>query len=469
MLKQEPELESLLEVPLPTAGTRSTAVDPEIYRRQAAAVFSRGWEDWNRGWESPGDVAEELLAILSIGEGFARQGDYVNAAAVYEGVLLESLKHFEEYHEESGAMSEVISEGVDGLGVCLENERDPAMRESIVRTLFEVYRFDIDFGGVGLSDEVPEILFEHATPEERGTVAGWVREAMPAAGGSTSSWKREAYGGFLLDLEEESLDDEVFLQVCRESGRVHDLVDRLLSLERIQEAVQGAKRASDYELLHLAAIFDRHERGDLADQLMVERSQTTQDTRILDWLKDRCKFQGNLAASLSLAEKVFRMRPDLARYRELRDLGRKTGDWDALRPRILTFLGEQGWNDLLIAIRLEEGEVDEALKALRTAKSPVIGYSYGLYGDEPLALRVARAATETRPRDALEIYGQQVERLIAGRNRGNYTEAARLLVRMRDIYITLGESADWSRYLEELRGRYRSLRALKEEMAAVGL
>jgi uncharacterized Zn finger protein len=106
MLKQEPELESLLEMPLPTTGKRSTPVDPEIYRRQAAAVFGQA----EASWEGLDDVAERLLAIASIGEGFARQKDYASAAAVYEGVVTEALKHFESYHDESGTMIEVVSE-----------------------------------------------------------------------------------------------------------------------------------------------------------------------------------------------------------------------------------------------------------------------------------------------------------------------------------------------------------------------
>ncbi len=147
-----------------------------------------------------------------------------------------------------------------------------------------------------------------------------MREAIPKGEASTTSWRREAYGGFLLDLELDTLDDEAFLRVCRETGRVHDLADRLLSLGRIEEALQ-----------------------------------------------------------------------------------------------------------------------------------------------------VARAVAETRPHAALEIYRQQVERLIDGRNRGSYGEAARLLAQMRGIYTKLGESEAWSSYIEELRERYRSLRALKEELAAAGI
>ena len=464
MLRQSPELESLLEVPLPTAGKRAAPVDPEIYRRQAAAVFFQAEDSWG----SPVDTAEQLLSIASIGEGLARQGDYASAAAVYEAVTRETLEHFESYHDESGEMIEIISEWVSGLGRCLANEREPAERERILRTLFEVYRFDVDFGGVGMSDEVPELLLEQASPEERRTVAAWVREVIPEGGDWSTGWRREAYGAMLLELEMDELDDEAYLEVCRETGRVNDLVDRLLSLGRVEEAVQAARGTSDYGLIQLAGVFERHQRADLAEQLMVERSRTTQDTRVLDWLKDRYRSRGEPEA-LDLAEKLLRMRPDLTRYRELRELGRQAGRWEGMRPEILTFLREQRWNDLLVAIYVDDKDVDKALEALREVGSPAIGYSYGLYGGEPLALQVARAAAETRPHAALEIYAQQVERLIAGRNRTYYAEAARLLVQMRDIYDNLDEGEAWDAYLEDLRTRYKTLRALKDEMASADL
>jgi uncharacterized Zn finger protein len=82
---------------------------------------------------------------------------------------------------------------------------------------------------------------------------------------------------------------------------------------------------------------------------------------------------------------------------------------------------------------------------------------------------VAKAAEKTRPHAALEIYDKQVERLISGRNRGSYAEAARLLVTMREIYTDLREREAWEGYLQDLRDRYRTLRALKEEIAQAGL
>ena len=48
-------------------------------------------------------------------------------------------------------------------------------------------------------------------------------------------------GGLLLDLQADTIDDEAFLLICRQTGRLNDLVDRLLSLNRTDEAVGEAE------------------------------------------------------------------------------------------------------------------------------------------------------------------------------------------------------------------------------------
>jgi uncharacterized Zn finger protein len=89
------------------------------------------------------------------------------------------------------------------------------------------------------------------------------------------------------------------------------------------------------------------------------------------------------------------------------------------------------------------------------------------YYDMPI--KAAQAAEETRPREAIELYRQQAEGLIAQRGRQNYQAACRHLARMRTLYERLGENEIWTNYIARLREENRSLRALKEELAKAGL
>ena len=76
---------------------------------------------------------------------------------------------------------------------------------------------------------------------------------------------------------------------------------------------------------------------------------------------------------------------------------------------------------------------------------------------------------EERPREAIELYRQHAERLIAQRGRQNYQEACKYLAKMRVLDEKLGEGEAWTSYMTALREQNRNLCTLKEELAAAGL
>jgi hypothetical protein len=133
----------------------------------------------------------------------------------------------------------------------------------------------------------------------------------------------------------------------------------------------------------------------------------------------------------------------------------------------------------LIEIALDEGDIDKALKLLKEmAKKDrygyiypsTAGYGYGYgYDDTTIDLDVAKAAEETRPHEAIQLYQQRAERLIAMRERKNYQAACTYLAKARALYQQLGESETWTSYIATLREQNRNLRALKEELTKAGL
>jgi uncharacterized Zn finger protein len=455
LLRREPDLELLLEAPVP--GTRSPTADVETYRRQAKAAFR------NTGY-GPGaadGIADELFVIKETGDHLLKEKDYTGAAAVYEGiasVLAEDYDVGRDEYDEENALGQVVDACVEGLGKCLKGlKEDPARREVILRAVWDLYRLDTEQGGLGMADTAPELLLEDTTPEERRTIAAWVRASLPRGKEGRDSWEQREYGGLLLDLEAETLDDESFLRVCRETGRTLDLVDRLLRLRRLPEAVAEAERASDWDLLNMADVFVRHRHAEEAERLVQERSQKSQDYRLLEWLKKRAAARKDVAAVLELTEQLFRRMPSLPAYRELRALAKKHRRWKDLEPELLAFLKQSHSGDVLVRVYLDEGAIDEALEAVRGVRE----YAYGSYG---LKLEVARAAEKTRPRAALEIYRAQAEGLIGGRHRESYRSACQFLKKVRDLYRRLGEDEAWASYAARLRHRHGSLRALLDEM-----
>ena len=470
MVARYPDLETLLELPIVGEAEAPPPVDAGVIRRQASSAFyGVGYDKWGATY----GIAQRLLELVEIGDDYAEREGWRDAATIYQTVAQETLDNYGMVQDEEGDLNGVVNGCVEGLGECLKATEDPIQREAILRALFDVYRWDVDFGGIDMGYQAPSIILEQATPEEKQQVAGWVRGALPTGDSWSVNYHRQVYGGFLLSLEEDGLDDEAFLRLCREMKRWRDLTDRLLALDRVEEAIAVAREVGDYDLLRLADIFVSHSHADLAEDLIRERARTSQacpegparrDSRLIVWLKERAQERGDLEEALALAKTLFWQRPAVTGYQELRDLSRPLERWEKLRTAILARLADERQYHLLTEIHLEEGEVDRALETVEQVRGSAWGWGGG-----QLSIRVAEAAEESRPRAAIRIYVERAERLITARGRGNYATAATYLVRVRDLYHRLGDPETWQALIADLRERNRRLRALKDELHKAGL
>ena len=459
MLQLQPDLETLLELALPGENQGSAPVNPEVYRRQVSSAFRRSGDDWMASQR----VARDIGITLGAGDGFLALADYAGAGVVYQAVTRGILEHYEMIPDEDGQLADAVDRCVEGLGNCLAGGGDnAAVRESCLQALFDIYRFDVDFGGIGLGEAAPDLMLEHATDEEKGAMAGRVRAAMPRGESWSDGYHRRVYGRFLLDLEMAHLDDDSFLGICRECGLLAELVDRLLTLGRLEDAVAEADSAGDYDLLTLADIFREHGCARMVEPLLAKRIETSRDSRLAEWLKERYRERGELAEALAVARRLLERRPHLAGYQEVRELSRALGVWQESRPQLLEHWSAAGEYGLLTDVYLEEGEVDLALRSVNRRRP---GF---LHGVDQL-IRVAQAASETHPQAALDIYRQQAESLIEARGRDNYRQACAYLTRVRDLYRQLSLESEWTAFIAGLRERHLRLPALREELSNAGL
>ncbi|MBN1485498.1 MAG: SWIM zinc finger family protein [Chloroflexia bacterium] len=462
MIKRHPDLETLLELPIVGSAAAQSPLDTDVIRRQVDNVFQGIGYDWGASY----GAAAELEELLEIGQDYAQRKDWRSAMTVYQIVAEKILAAYGMFEDE-GELADVVNLCVSGMGECLEAASDPVQREAILRSLFDIYCWDVDYGGIGIGDEVPFIIVEQSSIEETQQVARWVQQALQAVPGDDSfsaSFQRRVYGGFLLDLGQDRLDDEAFLRICRETDRWDDLVDRLLALGRVEEAVEVTQQVSDYKLISLANILVTHGQAGLAETLVRERAQSSRDDRLPSWLKQRALERGDLEQALALTEGLFWKSPSLAGYQELRELAGSLGQWGELRSAVLARLADAGQYGLLTAIHLEEGQVAQALETLAQIRRPSWHW-----GGESLRLQVARAAEEEYPQEAIRLYVPMAEKLIAARGRGNYAEATTYLVRVRSLYHRLGEPVAWQTLIRGIRESNPRLRALKDELNKAGL
>src|SRR6266576_3916173 len=458
------------------------SVNPATYRRQVADAFER---------DAP-RISEELLEVKQTADSLAQQRDYLESETIYETLVTEIFEQShlyfdeeaeyddyyeeEQYYPEEEGLDELVGECIEALGNCLaDKQADRVAREKIIEVLFDIYQHDLQAGNsLGFTTSAADQLVKYTTPLERQTIATWIRDVLTDEEEEVSGSQRKAYGKFLLDLEKDTLDDEAYLRICRETGRTSDLIDRLLTLGRIDEAATETQRVDDLAFLGLVDLFIQHGQDAVAERMVRARIKEKPALHLLEWLQKYYRDRGNHVAELEIAETLFRTQPYLGRYQELRELARQLGRWEALRPELLAFLEQTSNTTLLIQVALDEGEIDKALQLLKgIVKKDIYGYTYtdgyGYYWYSNIALEVARAAEETRPREAIELYRQFAERLIAQRGRQKYQEACKYLAKMRALYEKLGEEEAWTSYITALREQNRNLRALKEELAAAGL
>src|SRR5712692_3598446 len=353
---------------------RILSVNPATYRRQVAEAFQ---EDKPR-------ITQELLTVKKTADSLAQQQDYLGAATIYETLIMEifaqSHLYVDEEAEEEGGLEELVTECIEALGDCLANEQaDRVAREKLIQVLFAIYQHDLHAdNSIGFATSASDLLVTHTMPLEGHTIAEWIHDTLANEEEEITGSERKAYGGFLLELEQDTLDDEAYLQICRETGRVRDLVDRLLTLGRIDEAVTDTERVGDDTLLSLTDLFIQHRQDLVAERLVRERIQKTPNTRLMEWLKKYYQARNNHAAALELAETIFRTRPYLADYKEIRHLATQLSRWETMRPTLLAFLEQAQNTTLLIQIALDEGEIDKALDLVKAEEK-----RYPVYGGTP--------------------------------------------------------------------------------------
>jgi hypothetical protein len=152
----------------------------------------------------------------------------------------------------------VVKEGVNGLQRCLLGaQNDTVMRRKIIRTLYDVYAFDmrLELDEPVMSSTIPLLLVRYTTPEERQMIARWVRQTFHLDINWYTDDINENDDQFLLGLEADTIDDETFLRIARTMESYTYLVERLLKRGRLEEALEATNHVETYNILEIATSF----------------------------------------------------------------------------------------------------------------------------------------------------------------------------------------------------------------------
>jgi hypothetical protein len=464
LIDANPDLEDLINLPIVSRG-KNASLDLKAIRRQASHAMKRvsrgGWDDEGADLR---DVVKAFQPLIALADDYMARNDPANAAAI-DMIVCEEIIEDEELLncDEDGDLGGIVSAGVERLGKCLSALSDPNLRREIFDQLFSNYKWDIlDLGGIGLADEVPELLLHQTSPAEKEEIAKWIEAVMPKGSEWSSKFKRDCLGQILLELKKANLDDDGYLALCRKTEQIHNLVEHLLKLNRVDEAVMESRVASDYDLLKLAEFFSQHKYDLHAEELIRTRAKTSQDKRLFEWLMAHAENKKDYNAALSLAQQLFWQHPSLQSFEEVSKHSQKISKWDETRTGIFSKLEEKKEYILLSKIYLKEEHIESAISAWERSKS-------NHFVGESLQLTLAQAAETTLPHEAIRLYLQMVESAISRKNRPAYIEAITHLKRIKSLYERLGEETAWKTLSGDLRAKHRTLRAFQEELTKAKL
>jgi uncharacterized Zn finger protein len=471
LLDRHPDLDGLVR----TLIQPHDAFDADDLRQRIRDVFpSPSDPSYGSGYDEYGPVSErvaqDLRPFLDLADDLAEQEHTEEAIETLRLVIDETCEHYETMPDVDGDLGIVLDDASQRLGQIMEDLADESLRDGILRTLYDLYVLDLRMGGIDIGYTAGTILANDTTPEERERVADWVRQRMERARARAEkashsgrrwhqNWQREALGGFLLKLGDVDVDDETYLDICRASGRLDDLVTRLLELGRTDDAVEALREdASDYDLVNLAPTFAEHDAAEALRALADARLSDDSDRRLVAWLRDQAREAGDLDRALDLTRRLFWERStyhaDTDTYEELREIARTLGCWDDERGLVHDHYRRKSSHADLARLHLIDGDVDAALESLQQ----VSGHPTSL------RLKVARAAEDARPDDAIAIYTEEASRRIEARGRDNYQEAARHLARVKAILTEAGREDEWEGVRDEIEDVTRRLPAARDEL-----
>jgi hypothetical protein len=476
MIELYPSLAYLLVPTQPAAQKRKwVPFNAEFYRKQVEEIFYTTDRD---SWGSEAAAAEPLLDIVEIGDDYVQQQNFGDAAKLYEIIVREILDNYDSFrwHAEEGDLDDVVKVCVEGLGKCLRGmPDDAATRKQILLLLFDVYDFDSNLENdmPVMSEKVPALLVRYTTPEERHMIAGWVREAFELEIDWSAEDVSEYYDDLLLGLEADTIDDETFLRICRETENYNYLIERLLKRGKLDEALAEAVHVDTYDILEIADILCEYGQGAAAEHLIEERAKQSDNANLLQWLQERYQAAGNITGALDMAIRTFQAYPlsgTIESYREIRQLAQQLDRWETVRSELLAYLQKSRHIELQIEIALDEGQIKQALDLL-FAEKQTGNRSNGPFGGNTfdVGIEVAQAAEGNYPQEAIEIYQAYVETLIEWRGRERYQVACQYLISVRKLYQKMGKNELWSEYIAKLREQNRNLPALKDELAKAKL
>lgn len=249
-------------------------------------------------------------------------------------------------------------------------------------------------------------------------------------------------------------------------------------------AVLAKDQSSPYDFVRIAERY--RAAGRFADALSraeqgLEHFGPSADHRLLEVAADEYHRAGQGERAVELAWRAFDERPSPSTYERLCAQGTRAGTWETWRPRALECLrkdvagrmkaartkggssaGLARWGlapdgSDLVQVFLFEGDVDQAWTEAKAG-----GCSWRLW------LELARRREADHPLDAIPIFGDEAERLIAAKNNDAYRQAVETMAHVAKLMRAAAQPDAFEPYAAGVRARHKPKRNLMKLLDARG-
>ncbi len=315
MIVRYPDLEDIIERPaLIEVINDLQALRHELQR---ALGFSGEWMD--RAAES------KVYELASLGDQYARRGDYANAIAIY-CTILEECNASDYPTDDEGQYVDAINHTVALLKEALlhlDFAKHEELRQRVLDMLVGTLIWDIEFGGIDYSCEAEDIILEIAHPADISRIREYVnliadRERTKER---FSNWSAEAYERILMELDRIDLIDPEETLKRLQSKELHYLcASKLLDLKRYEQAASiiGRKLKEPHELRRGLDLLLSHKQAQRAIQLAEDTLGRDYDKVITEWLIGLYQQQGDQETEFRWQLKRMQTDPRINHYVDLR-------------------------------------------------------------------------------------------------------------------------------------------------------
>lgn len=411
------------------------------------------------------EIAFSLERVRSDVNDFIETHQMAEAIKIYQVLIQSIFNYLDDHRDPFGNLGSEIIECIKGLDKIIPNVSED-LRPRIFKILFRIIEEQMYRENNIGSEEAKKVILRHVKDKEKDTLVSWLHAIRTAQ----SRQEEEApwIEDFLIDLQKEALDPEVYLNHYRETYQTGKLIESLLQLGRLQEAKQAAKQKEySSQVLTFAQLFIQYHHEKIAEEIVVEASKHRSDVRLLQWLKDFYRQRDQIDKALKQALKAWYIIPRFTTYQEIQELARSQGQWETTRQEMLDFIKDLNYPWLLVEIYLDDKDFDKAIQAFQAAPRPP-----GLFRDANRSLIVLRLASAVRhkyPEVAIKIYEEAVQDFVDERSREGYKRATDFLKMIRSIYQDSDQNPQWEIYLKEVLQTYSRFKALKDEMRRAAL